>query len=122
MRPGDQHRSDSHKPRGPAALGLSARQTFTFPHSSVVIHRPSSRMAHPIRGARVSTLAQKAGNAAVKVESSGEKSKTNLLTTTSALDCVTATAVVFAPAQLKHGGSICRTENAVNNYPGGKQC
>jgi hypothetical protein len=79
-------------------------------------------MAHPIGRAQVSTLAQKNGKAAVKVGSSGKESKTNLLMTTSALDFVTATAAVFAPAQLKYGSSICRTENAVNNYPGGKQC
>ena len=93
-------------------LGLSARQTFTFPHSSVVIHRIPSRMAHPIRRARVSTLAQKTGNAAVKVESSGKENKTNLLMTTSALDFATATGTAFASAQLKYGSSICRSENA----------
>ena len=82
----------------------------------------TSRVEHPIGRAQVSTLAQKNGNAAVKVGSSGKESKTNLLMTTSALDFVTATAGVFAPAQLKYGSSICRTENAVNNYPGGKQC
>jgi hypothetical protein len=70
-------------------------------------------MAHPIGRAQVSTLDQKNGNAAVKVESSGEESKTNLLMTTSALDFVTATAAVFAPAQLKYGSSICRTKNAI---------
>jgi hypothetical protein len=79
-------------------------------------------MAHPIGRAQVSTLAQKNGNAAVKVEPWGEESKTNLPMTTSALDFVTATAAVSAPAQLKYGSSICKTENAVNNYPGGKQC
>jgi hypothetical protein len=77
-------------------------------------------MAHPIGRARVSTLAQKSGSAAVKVGSSGKESKTNLLITTSALDLATATGTPFAPAQLKYGGSICRTENAVNNCSGGK--
>jgi hypothetical protein len=79
-------------------------------------------MEHPIGRAQVSTLAQKNGNAAVKVGSSGKESKTNLLMTTSALDFVTVTAAVFAPAQLKYRSSICRTENASNNDPGGKQC
>jgi hypothetical protein len=74
-------------------------------------------MAHPIGRAQVSTLAQKNGTAAGKVGSSGKESKTKLLMTTSALDFVTATDAVFAPAQLKYGSSICRTENAVNNYP-----
>ncbi len=73
----------------------------------------TSRMKHPVGRAQVSTLAQKNGNAAVKVGSSSKESKTNLLMTTSALDFVTVTAAVFAPAQLKCGSSICRTENAV---------
>ena len=99
-------------------MGVRGLETNTL----VVIHSPSSRMTHVVGRAKVSTLAQKNGNAAVKLGSSGEKSRTNLLMTTPALDFVTATAAVFAPAQLKHGSSTCRTENAVNNYPGGKQC
>ena len=84
---------------------------FTFPHSGCAPQ--TSRMEHLIGRAQVSILAQKNGNAAVKVGSSGKESKTNLLMTYSALDFVTATAAVFAPAQLECGSSICRTENAV---------
>jgi hypothetical protein len=110
-RPGDQHRSNDrvactlgfgmdqlcrtltriippaqfweNSPRGSRSASLPVRRS-QFPHSLVVIHRPSSRMAHPIGRAQVSTLAQKNGNAAVKVESWGkeqdESSNDNLCT------------------------------------------
>lgn len=63
------------------AVVVSAVQSIL---TRLVLHR-LSRMAHPICQAKVSTLAQKNGNAAVKVGSSGEESKTNLLITTSHL-------------------------------------
>ena len=73
------------------------------------------RMAHPIRHARVSTLAQKSSQAAVKVGPSAKENKTNFLIDNSALDLATLTGAPFAPVKLKHGSSIFRTEIAVNN-------
>ena len=110
-------------------ISLAARQRFGLVcpsdvHIPAVIGcDPQTLLSDgpPIGWARVSTLAQKAATPLLRWNPRGkeqdEPSNDNLCT-----GLPDATVAVFAPAQLKHGGSICRTENAVNNSRRQRQC